>query len=190
MIENTFIKILCSIPIILIVMYFIPFLGICLLLFKCFIHSGKKYKTSIILTITGLLLLIPQLISSIIKTFKIETNIPYLNDIINSEIYPKLIEYSKLLITIGIIFTLISVIINKTFNKLGNQLNRGIKSYIEKDIEKDQQIRKENDLIMQEKREKALHTHAVRCPYCGSDNILTSQTGTCKFCRKTIEYKE
>ncbi len=48
---------------------------------------------------------------------------------------------------------------------------------------------KENDLKMQEKREKAKNTHVVHCPYCGSDNMLTEQTETCKFCRRKIEYK-
>ena len=189
--ELIFIKLLFSIPIILIVMYYLPFLGICLLICRFFTNRKiKKYKTSIILVITGLIILIPQLVNSIIKTFKLDVGIPYLSDIINSDLYPKLLKYSKLLITVGIIFTIISVVANKVFNNISNQLNNGIKTYIEKDIQKDQEIRKENDLIMQEKREKALNTHSVRCPYCGSDNLLTSQTGTCKFCRKTIEYKE
>ena len=33
-------------------------------------------------------------------------------------------------------------------------------------------IRKENDLIMQEKRERAQNTHVVYCPYCGSEFVL------------------
>lgn len=43
---------------------------------------------------------------------------------------------------------------------------------------------------MQEKREKSKHTNVIHCPYCGSDNILTEKTGTCAFCRRTLENKE
>ena len=42
---------------------------------------------------------------------------------------------------------------------------------------------------MKEKREKAKNTHIVYCPYCGADNMLTSNVGRCKYCRRRIEYK-
>ena len=40
--NNLFIKILCSIPVILLFLYFIPFLGVCLILFRYFIYDNKK----------------------------------------------------------------------------------------------------------------------------------------------------
>ena len=43
--NNLFIKILCSVPVILVVLYFIPFLGICLLLFRRFVYQNKTIKT-------------------------------------------------------------------------------------------------------------------------------------------------
>lgn len=189
---NNFLKILCSLPIILIVLYFIPFLGICLILFRYYIYRSRKkyYSTPIYLLVCGLLILIPQAINSIIKMLKINSiEIPYLNTIINSDIYVKLISYSKLLITISIIFLILSFIFRNVFNKFSSKLNSGIRNYMEQDLKKDYEIRKENDLKMQEKREKAKNTHIVHCPYCGSDNMLTEQTGTCKFCRRKIEYK-
>ena len=42
---------------------------------------------------------------------------------------------------------------------------------------------------MQEKREALKNTHVVHCPYCGADNMLTSNIGTCKYCRRRIEAK-
>lgn len=189
---NKFLKILCSLPIILIVLYFIPFLGICLILFRYYVYRSRKkyYSTPIYLLVCGLLILIPQAINSIIKMLNINSiEIPYLNTIITSDIYVKLISYSKLLITISIIFLILSFIFRNVFNKVSSKLNSSIKNYMEQDLKKDYEIRKENDLKMQEKREKAVNTHVVRCPYCGSDNMLTQQTGTCKFCRKNIEYK-
>lgn len=185
--ENKFFKLLCSLPIILIILYFIPFLGICLILFRFYIYrNNKQYKTPILLLLCGLLLLIPKLLDSIMKFLKLNSDeIPYLNNIMNSDIYIKLLSYSKLLITIGIIFLILSFILKNVFNKV----NTGIRNYMAEDLKKDYKIRKENDLKMQEKREKAKNTHVVYCPYCGADNMLTEQTGICKFCRRKIEYK-
>lgn len=189
---NKFFKLLCSLPIILIVLYFIPFLGICLILFRYYVYSSKNIycSISIYLLVCGLLILIPKVIHSVIKMFDISNiEIPYLNTIINSDIYINLISYSKLLITVGVIFLILSVVFRNIFNKVSNKLNSSIRNYMEQDLQKDYEIRKENDLKMQEKREKAKNTHVVKCPYCGSDNMLTEQTGTCKFCRRKIEYK-
>ena len=191
MTNNKLIKLLCSIPIILIVLYFIPFLGICLILFRYYVYRNEKqYKTSIILIIFGILLLIPKLINTILKTFKLSIKIPYLNTILSSEIYPKLLSYSKLLIIVGIIFIIISYIARNLFNKVTEKLNTGLKNYLQNEEKKDYEIRQKNDLIMQEKREKAKNTHVVVCPHCGSSNILTEQTGKCKHCRLPISYKE
>lgn len=188
--NNLFIKLLCSIPIILLNLYFIPFLGICLILFRLFMYKNKLYKTPITLIIGGLLIVIPNFINSIMNLLKIDTSkIPYLTNILNSDIYLKLLSYSKSLITIGVIFFIIVVVFNTLFIRLGTKLGTEVNNYIEKDLQKDYEIRKENDLKMQEKREKAKNTHVVHCPYCGSDNLLTSTTGTCKYCRRKIEYK-
>ncbi len=189
---NKFLKFLCSFPIIFIVLYFIPFLGICLILFRYYVYRLKNryYFISIYLLVCGLFILVPKVIHSFLKMLDISNiEIPYLNTIINSDIYINLVSYSKLLITVGIIFLVLSVVIKNVFNNVSNKLNSGIRNYMEQDLQKDYEIRKENDLKMQEKREKTRNTHVVNCPYCGSDNMLTEQTGTCKFCRRRIEYK-
>ena len=124
-----FLKLLCSFPIILILLYYIPFLGICLILVRySLFKSQKNYILPTILLITGLILLIPKTISSLhIK------NIPYISKILSSNIYPNLIPYSKRIITIGIIFLILSYIFKNISTKLGDKLNKGIKEYIEKE---------------------------------------------------------
>ena len=179
-------KILSSIPVILLLLYYIPFLGICLILFRFYLYKDQKqYKTQIILIICGLLLLIPKLISSL----KIK-GIPYLQEIISSDIYKTLIPYSKRLITIGIVFLILSYIFRNLITKINEKLETGVKSYIEKEEQKDYEIRQKNDLIMQEKREIAKNTHVIKCPHCGANNTLTAQTGTCKHCRQPIAYED
>lgn len=180
--ENIILKMLCSIPIILVLLYFIPFLGICLMLFRCFLYKNKKSSIYYIEIICGLLILIPQ----IIDIFKIKSEIFQIETILNSDIYIKLLNYSKLLITVGIIFLVLSYIFKYLFNKIDNKIS----DYIKEEQNRDYKIRKENDMKMQEKREKAKNTHVVYCPYCGSDNMISEKTGICKYCRRQIEYKE
>lgn len=185
---NVFLRLLTSIPVILAFLYFIPFLGICLVLFRQFIGDNKKrISTSVILIIVGILMLALiglNLIFNLIGFDK--TAIPYFNEILDSQIYTiNIIKYSKLSITTGVVLSIISFVINNIFQKLGNNL----KAYIINREKRDAEISQKNDLVMKEKREKAKNTHVLNCPYCGSDNMLTEQTGTCKFCRRKIEYK-
>lgn len=42
---------------------------------------------------------------------------------------------------------------------------------------------------MKEKREKAKNTGYVKCPYCGSDNLVSEKFGICAYCRRKIENK-
>ena len=92
--EKEIFKLLTSIPLILIVLYFIPFLGVCLIIFRYFIYKEKYYKLPITLIICGLVLIIPNL-------FKyIKLNIDFINNLISSDIYINLITYSKRLITV------------------------------------------------------------------------------------------
>lgn len=190
--ENKIFKILCSIPVILITLYFIPFIGVILILFRYYVYRNEKYyKTPLILLICGLLLLIPRVVNSVIKILKFNVeDVPYLKVVLDSAIYLKLLSYSSYLIIVSIIFLIISFIFRNTISKINGIISSQIFNYGSKLQEDSYKIRKENDLIMQEKRERAQNTHVVYCPYCGSDNMLTEKTGTCKFCRRKIEYKE
>lgn len=128
--NNLLFKILASLPVILLTLYFIPFLGVILILFRFFIYSNKKISTSIFITLIGILILIPKIINFILDIFKIDINkVPYLQDVLNSNLYNiDFINYSKSLICIGIIFLIISFVLTTLFNKL----NSNILNYISK----------------------------------------------------------
>lgn len=91
----------------------------------------------------------------------------------------------KILIILFVIGMILSIIYRRIRNELSNLIER----YITESIEKDAEISQKNDLLMKEKQEKAKNTHFVKCPHCGGDNILTESIGTCKYCRRQIEYK-
>lgn len=178
---NKMLKILSSLPVILIFLYFIPFIGICLIILRYFVYGTEKYfSVPTDLIAMGLILLIPKLFNICLKLLKI--NIVELNNIINTDMYLKLIEYSKFIISVGIIFLVISTIFKNIFNKIQSYM----KDYINKKEQIMTEVAKQNDMEIKEKQEKAKNTHVVICPNCGADNILTESVGKCKYCRKSI----
>lgn len=184
--NTTFLRLLSSIPIILIFLYFIPFLGICLILLRYLYNNKKKrISTSIYLIVLGVFILIPTVLNSILDIMKVPNNtIPYLNNIINLELYHvDFIRYGKLLLTVGIVFLIIKFIFNRLFHKFENS----IFSYLQCQQQMEKEIFQKNDLLMQEKRKRALNTHIVHCSYCGAENILSDKVGVCKYCRRKIE---
>lgn len=65
---NPFIRLLCSIPIILVFLYFIPFVGVCLILLRYFLYSEKKkILVPIILMLVGALILMPGCLLELAK---------------------------------------------------------------------------------------------------------------------------
>ena len=187
-----FLKILCSLPSILLFLYFIPFVGICLILMRAFVyHNKRKISTSIFLIVIGILLLCPKILEKVFELLQMDlSKIPYLNEILTNDVYQNnLISYAKYLLLAGVIFLLLSLLFQSLFEKLGQLLNRGLQNYIKESVKQDEKIAKENDLKIKVKQEQAKNTNYVKCPYCGSDNLLSEKFGVCQFCRRKIENK-
>lgn len=178
------VKILCSFPLILLMLYWNSFFGICLIILR-FFFNRKREVFSFYLIMSGFLLLIPRLLSHIFKLIDFDGNtIPYFKDIIDSDFYTvNCITYSKLLITIGLIYLIVGYIIQKVQNKIKST----VINYIGKQQQMEKEIFQKNDLLMQEKRERALNTHIIHCSYCGAENILSEKVGVYKYCRRKIE---
>ncbi len=191
MTNNIFIKLLTSIPVILLVMYFLPFIGICLLIFRYIISYNKRKNSSgYLILLSGIILLIPKAIEEIFKLLKLKLNtIPYIEIIINNNLYnTKLISFSKLLIIVGIIFIIVITLGSILSNKLGLKAASGLRNYLNRVENEDKEIREKNNLKMQMQREEVKNTHLVHCPHCGSDNTIKGKTGKCKYCRQEITF--
>lgn len=190
--NNYLFKFLSSLPVILIALYFIPFLGICLILLRYFMYDNKKrISTPIYIVEVGILVLIPKALSLILNMAKVDLNkIPYLSDIVNAELYNvNFMNYSKRLICVGVIFLIISFVLKSIFDKVSSKLNSEVRNYISETQRRDAEISKQNDIEMKIKQEKAKNTSYVKCPNCGSDNLLEGKFGTCKYCRRELENK-
>lgn len=174
---NIVIKLITSLPVILIIMYFIPILGIILSIFKIIAFKNKRLSFSIALTIIGVLLFI-------FDRYDLQEYVTFVNlfeyDILN---------YSKSLIILGVCLILSSYVLTTISSKLHN----GIFKYINKLEQMDYEISSKNDMKMKIKQEKARNTHHVKCPSCGADNLVSDKISKCKYCRKNLvnkKYKE
>ena len=65
------------------------------------------------------------------------------------------------------------------------ELIQGIKESVKQDAE----ISKQNDMQIKIKQQNAKNTSYVKCPNCGSDNLLSEKFGTCKYCRRKLVNK-
>lgn len=184
--SNKFLKFLCSYPIIFLTLYFIPFLGICLLLARYLFYDSSN-KLMISLIILGLIIFIPAFINLLLNYYPIDSIFSsYITIIISSNVYYSLLSFGKLIICIGIV----SLIIKKLLDKLSVILRSSLQKYINKRQEKHNQIIKNNDLKIKIMKEKAKNTSYVKCPNCGADNLLSSKFGICKYCRSKLENKK
>lgn len=182
--HNLFVKLLVSIPVILVTLYYIPFLGIVLILFRYYVYAGKKfYYTPIMLLISALIIWLPKIMAFIVEYGKINIEIPYIYQIMDTKLYPELLIFSKTLIIIGIILFIVSYIMRNICTSLYNKLMK----LLQYEQIKDMEISAKNDLAIKEKQLRAKHTKVVKCPNCGANNTITSTTGKCKYCRSSIK---
>ena len=109
---NWFIKIISSIPVILVTLFFIPILGICLLLIR-FLDGDVKKKRRIVLLffVLGIIILIPMILDKVLQFLKLKNvNIPFLKEIVEAKIYKlEFIKYGKLLIIISVVILIVSL---------------------------------------------------------------------------------
>lgn len=171
---NIVIKIITSLPIILIFLYFMPALGVILSIFRMIITKKRKIVFPVIMTIIGILLFI-------LDKYDMQEYITFIN-LFEYDI----LSYSKMLITLGIILIILIYVANKTSSKLQNSIFK----YINKIDNIEHEISKKNDMEIKLKQERAKNTHHVKCSSCGADNLVSEKVGKCKYCRKNLVNKK
>ena len=167
--NNLFIKILGSIPVIILATFYSRFLGICLVILRFCTYTEKKRNTTpFILTFTGLVLLVPEWLRLLFKQIKFSTN--------------DIFKLSKSLIVIGWVFAIIVYFLNRLIKYVTNYFNTEMENYTNKQLANE----KDNDMKIKEQQEKAKNTRVVVCKKCGASNIVTSKVSRCKYCRSPL----
>lgn len=188
---NSFIKLICSLPVVLVVLYFVPVLGVIMLIARYFIYGNKHfYRAPIVLIILGLLCLLPRGIDAAIHSFNLSFSVPYLSEILSYELYPKFADFGKFIFILGVVALIVSYLLRSLINTVSSRISRAVGEYASVKQQEEFEIRKENDLKMREKEITSAQKtpHAVKCPHCGKTNSIIGTVGKCKSCRSAIEW--
>ena len=189
---NGLVKLICSLPVVLIVLYFLPVLGVIMVIARYFIYSERHFfRTPVVLMLVGLILLVPRGLQLAIENFNLSFTIPFLSDILNLELYPKLADYGQFILIVGVVILIVSYLLKSFISGLSNNIRSMMSQYASTKQAEEVEIRKENDLKLREKEitSKQKAPHVVKCPHCGKTNSITGTVGKCKSCRSAIEYK-
>ena len=88
--NNVLISLLCNMIVIFVALYYIPFLGVFLIIIRYIIYysDNRKNTTSSYLLVLGAMLLMPKLIKFVSDKISYSLdNVPYFNKLIESNIY-------------------------------------------------------------------------------------------------------
>ncbi|MBQ6860856.1 MAG: hypothetical protein IJO08_04345 [Clostridia bacterium] len=184
--ENKLFKLLASIPVILLSLYFIPFVGVCLIGLRYFVYRNRKdYSLPIVLIVFGFVVIIPEIMEFVIEAGKLNVA-PIVNQIIHIADEMELEDYSKCLLTVGIITMIVVYAVRKISAKIG----KNVEQYIRAQEQAEREINEKNNLKIKEKQEAAKNTHFVKCPHCGGNNVIVGEIGKCKYCRQALQSKK
>lgn len=189
---NGLVKLICSLPVVLIVLYFLPVLGVIMVIARYFIYSERHFfRTPVVLMLAGLILLVPRGLQLATENFNLGFTIPHLSNILNFELYPKLADYGQFILIVGVVILIVSYLLKSFISGLSNNIRSMMSQYASTKQAEEVEIRKENDLKLREKEitSKQKTPHVVKCPHCGKTNSITGTVGKCRSCRSAIEYK-
>ncbi len=160
-------KFLTNFFVILLCLLELPFIGIVLIIIRL-VQKRNDYL-GYFLVLAGFLSLLPNFFNKYYA----------LNFLTDNLIIKHLYSSASFVIGTGIIVIIVNVLLTK--------LKVKVVDIIELERKRSYKMNKENNLLIKEKQERAKNTHVVICPYCGSNNILTSSTGKCRHCRNNLE---
>jgi len=188
-------KLICSLPVLLVTLYFVPPLGVVLTIARLFIYgSYRYYRVPAAILVVALLCLAPRGYELLQQNFG-ET-IPVFQPFIDFRAHPlftKLTDFGRW----TAIFSVIMIIVTLALGKVANLVSQALRmanmagSASRANAGSDNTTRKTP--IMQKDGAKVDPSdqstpHVVKCDNCGKANHIIGTVGTCKACRTAIEW--
>lgn len=188
-------KIICSLPVLLVTLYFVPPLGVALTIARLFIYgSYRYYRVPALILVIALLCLAPRGYELLQQNFG--DSIPAFQPFIDFRAHPlygKLTDYGRWTAIFSIIMVIASIALGKVANLVsqalrmarmaGSGANRTTSG---SDVRKTPIMQKDNAQVDPSDQSTP---HVVKCPNCGKANAIKGTVGTCKACRTAIEWQ-
>ena len=188
-------KLICSLPVLLITLYFVPPLGVILTVARLFIYgSYRYYRVPAAILIVALLCLVPRGYELLQQNFG--NSVPTFQPLIDFRAHPlfaKLTDFGRWTAIFSVIMIIASLALGKVANLASQALRmaRMANSTGHSNTSNDNTTRKTP--VMQKDGREADPSdqstpHVVKCANCGKANHIIGTVGTCKACRTAIEW--
>ena len=185
-------KIICSLPVLLVTLYFVPPLGVVLTIARLFIYgSYRYYRVPAVILVVALLCLAPRGYELLQQNFG--ESIPAFQPFIDFRAHPlfaKLTDFGRWTAIFSVIMIIASLALAKVAN-LASQALRMARMASSANRTNAGSARKTP--VMQKDGREADPSdqstpHVVKCDNCGKANHIIGTVGTCKACRTAIEW--
>ena len=185
-------KLICSLPVIIITLYFVAPLGVALTIARLFIYgSYRYYRVPFAILIVALLCLAPRGYELLQQNFSNIT--PVFQPFIDFRAHPmfaKLTDFGRWTAIFSIIMLIASQILSKVANFVSQAIRMASMGNSTRATSGTEQ--KRTPVMRKDGREAdpsdQATPHVVKCPNCGKANHIIGTVGNCKACRSAIEW--
>ena len=188
-------KLICSLPVLLVTLYFVPPLGVVLTIARLFIYgSYRYYRVPAAILVVALLCLAPRGYELLQQNFG-ET-IPVFQPLIDFRAHPlfaKLTDFGRWTAVFSIIMIIASLALGKVVNLVSQALRMANMASSASRANAGSESSTRKTPVMQKDGREADPSdqstpHVVKCDNCGKANHIIGTDGTCKACRTAIEW--
>ncbi|MBR6166211.1 hypothetical protein IKQ65_01090 [Candidatus Saccharibacteria bacterium] len=178
-------RLVCSLPVLLVTLYFVPALGVILTIARLFIYgSYRYYRVPAALLVVALFCLIPRAYELAQQNFQIPVFQPLI-DFRSHAFYEKLTAFGRF----TAIFSIIMLVLSQILGKLATSVSGALRmAQMAKSV--DTSNRKPGLTPDKPTPSQTDQTtpHVLKCPHCGKVNHIKGTVGDCKSCRNPIEW--
>jgi hypothetical protein len=182
-------KLICSLPVLVILLYFVPPLGVILTIGRYFIYGNYRYyRVPAALLIIACLCLVPRLYELLQNNFG--NHIPAIQPLIDfraHELFPKITTFGRFTAIMSIILLFLSQILRNFIGRASAAINLMQKASV-----KDTNPSKTKSTLTHDNPAKhqtdQTTPHVVKCKNCGAATQIIGTVGKCKSCRTDLEW--
>lgn len=189
-------KLICSLPVLLVTLYFVPPLGVVLTIARLFIYgSYRYYRVPAAILVVALLCLAPRGYELLQQNFGEST--PVFQPLIDFRAHPlfaKLTDFGRWTAIFSVIMIIASLALGKVANLVSQALRMARMAGSASRTNAGSESSTRKTPVMQKDGREADPSdqstpHVVKCKNCGKANHIIGTVGTCKACRTAIEWQ-
>lgn len=178
-------RLICSLPVLLVTLYFVPPLGVVLTIARLFIYgSYRYYRVPTAILVVALLCLVPRGYELLQQNFGGQA--PIVQPLIDFRAHPlftKLTDFGRW----TAIFSIIMLVVSQILGKVANLASQALRMARMADSKAASTEKPQKETPKASASDQST-PHVVKCPNCGKANHIIGTVGNCKSCRSAVEW--